>query len=193
MNDEPSQPETLSVSEDLRFSTRRRNVLVTAGLAATGAGVGLAWWQSQGQVSRSVEPVDGFWALQWDRPEGGVLMAQSWKGKPVLINFWATWCPPCVEELPLINNFFLENKANDWQVVGLAVDKVSAVRTFLQRLPLDFPVGMAGLSGTDLGRQLGNLTGGLPFTAVLDRSGAVVQRKLGRVSLDDLRTWSALK
>ena len=178
---------------EMPSSASRRRVLVAAGLAAASAGLGVAWWQSQRQLGARSEPVDGFWSLQWERPEGGALRAEALRGNPVLINFWATWCPPCVEELPLINDFYLKNKSNGWQVVGLAVDKSSAVQAFLQRLPLNFPVGMAGLSGTELGRSLGNLTGGLPFTVVLDSSGAVVQRKLGRVSVDDLQAWAALK
>jgi thiol-disulfide isomerase/thioredoxin len=172
---------------------QRRHLLVAAGLVAASAGLGLAWWQSQRKETARSEPVQGFWAMQWEQPGGGSVRAQSWQGKPVLINFWATWCPPCIEELPLINDFYLKNKANGWQVVGLAVDKLASVQSFLQRLPLDFPVGMASMSGTELGRNLGNLTGGLPFTVVLDATGTIAQRKLGRVSADDLRSWAALK
>jgi thiol-disulfide isomerase/thioredoxin len=117
----------------------------------------------------------------------------DFRGRPVLINFWATWCPPCVEELPLINAFYDKNKSNGWQVLGLAIDKPVAVDTFLQKLPLHFPVGLAGLSGAELGRNLGNLTGGLPFSIALSADGSVIQRKLGRLSESDLDTWSRLK
>jgi hypothetical protein len=69
------------------------------------------------------------------------------------------------------------------------VDQPGAVRTFLQRLPLHFPVAMAGLGGTDLAKSLGNATGGLPFTVVVDAKGGIVHRKLGKVSPDDLKQW----
>jgi thiol-disulfide isomerase/thioredoxin len=170
----------------------RRALLVAAGLAAGGAGLGLAWWRS-GRVGALAEPVEGFWSLQWERPGGGVLAASALRGRPLLINFWATWCPPCIEELPLINDFYLQNKSNGWQVIGLAVDNLAAVGRFLERMPVDFPIGMAGLAGTELGRGLGNLTGGLPFTVVLDSAGAVAQRKLGQVKKDDLQSWVAVK
>ena len=115
------------------------------------------------------------------------------RGRPLLINFWATWCPPCVEELPLINAFFNQNKVNGWQVIGLAVDKPSSVKTFLTKTPLDFPIGLAGMSGTELGKALGNLSGGLPFSVVLGADGVVVQRKMGRLTPDDLVQWVSLK
>ena len=118
---------------------------------------------------------------------------QSFKGRPLLLNFWATWCPPCVDELPLINAFYRQNQGNQWQVLGLAVDKLDSVQAFLKRTPLDFPIGLAGLSGADLGRSLGNLTGGLPFSLVIGSDGLVRQRKLGRLREEDLDVWARLK
>jgi thiol-disulfide isomerase/thioredoxin len=118
---------------------------------------------------------------------------KSLAGKPLLLNFWATWCPPCVEELPLINDFYLKNKASGWQVLGLAVDKLQPVQTFLQKSPLDFPVGMAGLAGTELTRAMGNLAGALPFSVVLGSDGSMLHRKMGRVSPEELTVWAGLK
>jgi len=115
------------------------------------------------------------------------------QGRPVLLNFWATWCPPCVEELPLIEGFFQTQRANGWQVVGLAVDQLSAVQGFLRKTPVSFPVGLAGLAGTGLSRSLGNLSGGLPFTVVLGASGGVLHRKMGRLNAADLQLVAALK
>ena len=189
MSNIPTNPEP----EAMPSPQLRRSLLVGAGLAATGAGVGLAWWQSLDEAELQSQPVDGFWSLQWETPAGTSLRADSLKGKPLLINFWATWCPPCIEELPLINNFYLENKSKGWQVLALAVDKPSAVKAFLTRMPLDFQVGMAGLAGSELGRSLGNLTGALPFTVVVGSDGAVAHRKLGRVSLAELQAWATLK
>jgi hypothetical protein len=75
----------------------------------------------------------------------------------------------------------------------LAIDQPSSVRKFLARLPLDFPVGLAGLGGSELGRSLGNLTGGLPFTVVFSGEGRVLHRKMGQVTQEDLQKWAAMR
>ena len=162
-----------------------------AGLAAAG-GAGLAWWKFQPHAVESGAEA-ALWSMEFEKPEGGMLSLRALSGKPLVVNFWATWCPPCVEELPLLNAFYRQHAANGWQVVGLAIDQPSAVRKFLQRMPLDFPIGLAGLGGTELGRSLGNLTGGLPFTVVLGGEGRVLHRKMGQVTSEDLQLWTALK
>ncbi|WP_394792288.1 TlpA family protein disulfide reductase [Rhodoferax sp.] len=171
---------------------QRRKLMATVAAAAGLAGAGAAWWNYRsGPVLADAE--EALWRLRFDTPTGSPLEMQAFRGRPVLLNFWATWCPPCVEELPLIDRFFKEHAANGWQVLGLAVDQVPAVRGFLQKTAVSFPVGMAGLGGTELGRSLGNLSGGLPFTAVLGANGAVLHRKMGRLSAADLDVWAALK
>jgi thiol-disulfide isomerase/thioredoxin len=183
-------PPVSPVSDSDATLRQRRRMFGTAA-AAVVAGLGYGWWRQNEPAP--AEPVPGFWSLQWESPQGEVVRAEPLRGKLLLVNFWATWCPPCVEELPLINAFYRENKANGWQVLALAVDKLVPVQGFLVKTPLDFPVGMAGLSGTGLGRSLGNLTGGLPFSVVVDRQGAVLQRKLGRLTANDLEQWRRLK
>ena len=178
---------------DAAPSSARRRLLYAgvAGAAALG-GAGLAWWRFQ---PHAVEPSAerALWNMEFDKPEGGVVSLASMVGKPLLLNFWATWCPPCVQELPMLNAFYREHAAKGWQVLGLAIDQPSAVRKFLTRIPLDFPVGLAGLGGTDLGRSLGNLTGGLPFSVVFGADGRVLHRKMGQVTEQDLQTWVNLK
>jgi thiol-disulfide isomerase/thioredoxin len=173
---------------------QRRGLLLGAGLLAAAAGGGIAWWRSkQLGAASAAEPFDGFWKLQWDSPQGAPVQMQSFRGKPLLINFWATWCPPCIEELPLINDFFKKNHSGGWNVLGLAVDRPSAVQSFLQKMPLDFSVGLAGVNGTELANQLGNPSGSLPFSVAIAAQGGVLQRKLGRLRPQDMDAWAQLK
>lgn len=181
--------------------------------AAAGlAGVGTAWWKFRphdvtpglGAGRAAVLPgadagapgedaVGAFWKSSFDTPEGAPLAMSGFRGKPLLVNFWATWCPPCIEELPLLNSFYQANRSNGWQLLGLAVDQPSAVRKWLQAKPLSFPVGMAGFGGTELSKSLGNLSGGLPFSVVLGSSGQLLHRKTGKVTVEELALWAQLK
>lgn len=160
-------------------------------VAAGGAGwAALAW--RQGQTSAAAVPA-GLWQQSFPTPEGGVLDLQALRGQPLVLNFWATWCPPCVAELPLLSSFSRENAANGWQVLGIAVDQAAAVRAFLDRVPVAFPVALAPQGGIALSRSLGNLAGGLPFTVVFGADGQVRHRKMGQITPQNFKDWMALR
>ena len=160
-------------------------------VAAGGAGwAALAW--RQGQTSATEVPA-GLWQQSFPTPEGGVLDLQALRGQPLVLNFWATWCPPCVAELPLLSSFSRENAANGWRVLGIAVDQAAAVRAFLDRVPVAFPVALAPQGGIALSRSLGNLAGGLPFTVVFGADGQVRHRKMGQITPQNLKDWIALR
>ncbi|SDJ33103.1 TlpA disulfide reductase family protein [Variovorax sp. OV700] len=169
--------------------TRRRLLYGGVAVAAAAAGLGGAWWRERGSGVKGEALDAAFWTQRFERPEGGELVFADLRGKPLLLNFWATWCPPCVEEMPMIDRFFREHGGNGWQVVGLAIDQPSAVRKFLQKTPVSYPTGLAGLQGTELVKSLGNTAGGLPFTLVLNGSGTVAARKMGKLEPADLDTW----
>lgn len=172
---------------------QRRTLLAGTAAVAAVAGAGLAWWRTGG--APPVAPAGAetaLWSQQFDTPAGTPLALASLRGKPLLVNFWATWCPPCIEELPLLDAFYRENAAKGFQVLGLAIDQPSAVRAFLQKKPLGFPVALAGFGGTELGKALGNVTGALPFSVVLGAQGTVLHRKMGKVTADELAQWRQL-
>lgn len=113
------------------------------------------------------------WSQTFETPDGKPFAMAGFQGRPLLVNFWATWCPPCVKELPMLSEFAAQQGAKGIQVVGLAVDKSDAVLRFLQRQPRQFPVAVAMQGGLGLSRSLGNLQGGLPFTVLFDAKGQV--------------------
>ena len=176
-------------------SNGRRGVLLGAGLLAALAGVGYAWRKNRHyDPPVEIQPPDGFWDQEWDTPQGGSkVQLQSYRGKTVLINFWATWCPPCVDELPLLNDFVAKNGTNGMQILGLAIDKPEAVLAFLKHTPLNYPVGMAGSTGRPLMNQFDNAVGALPFSLLVGAGGIVLRRKLGKVTPKDLEVWAQLK
>lgn len=169
----------------------RRNALLTGGvgvLAAAG-GAGWAWWRHR-ETEADAGAEQAVWQERFERPEGGELAMGNLRGQPLVLNFWATWCAPCVKEMPLLDAFYKEHKAKGWHVVGLAIDSPTPVREFLGKLPITFPIGLAGLNGVDLSRNLGNPSGALPFSVAFDRQGKAISRKLGLLKPEDLAIWA---
>lgn len=177
-------------------TTRRRLVFTATSLSALAAG---GWLARKRLQPRSAAPTssaspsavpDTLWTQAFDTPDGGRLQLSTHRGHPIVLNFWATWCPPCVKELPTLDRFHREFSPRGWQVIGLAIDSPTPVREFLAKTPVAFPVGLAGLGGTELSQALGNHQGGLPFTVVLGADGQVKGRKLGPCEFADLTGWA---
>ncbi|HEV7912854.1 MAG TPA: TlpA disulfide reductase family protein [Albitalea sp.] len=155
-------------------------------MAAAGAGIG---WSLLRARAASDAPDPSFWQMRFEQPGGGTLAMASMRGQPLLVNFWATWCAPCVREMPMLDRFHRQRHAAGWRVVGLAIDGAAPVQEFLTKLPVGFPIGLAGIEGIELARSLGNHAGALPFTVLFDRSGRIVERKLGALEPAQLDRW----
>jgi thiol-disulfide isomerase/thioredoxin len=167
----------------------RRLFLAGAGVGAAALGASFAWRLRNPPVASPV--AQAFWARRFPGLDGAEVDVARWRGKPLLVNFWATWCPPCVKELPEINQFYGEARSKGWQVLGLAVDQAGPVQAFLKKTPLDFAIALAGSEGLALVRELGNPAGGLPFSVVFDETGEISWRRLGVTRLEDLRALLA--
>ena len=185
--------------ESVSPSRGRRAWLVLAGAGAAAAGGWLAWRAQggAGPLRAKGEPSDlpgdplpeGFWDLSFDQPDGTPLDWKGLQGQGFILNFWATWCPPCVREMPELDRVHAALLPRGWRVVGLAVDGPTPVREFLGKVRVGFATGLAGFGGTELAKALGNTAGGLPFTVLVDAQGRIRQRKMGETHHDELMAW----
>lgn len=111
---------------------------------------------------------------------------KEWDGKIIVLNFWATWCPPCRKEIPDLIE--LQNKygASGIQVIGVAIDEVERVNQFAMDIGINYPTLMADINGFDLAKSYGNVLGALPFSAVINRDGIISSTHTGALSMEDL-------
>lgn len=128
--------------------------------------------------------------MQSRLPDAGGQLRQlsDWKGKILLVNFWAPWCPPCVEEMPELAALQNEMAAKNLQIVGIGIDSPSNIKQFAEKHQVSYPLLVAGMQGTELSREMGNQAGGLPFTVLLDPTGQVRKTYLGRLNIAQLRS-----
>lgn len=122
-------------------------------------------------------------------PDGTPQALSQFFGRVLVVNFWATWCPPCVEEMPDLQAVRDAYRARGVEVIGIGIDSAEKIRVFRDRMNLSLPLFVAGMEGSELGRALGNRTGALPFTVLINPYGQVVQRKLGQIKPAELRAW----
>ncbi|WP_322995625.1 TlpA disulfide reductase family protein [Castellaniella sp.] len=130
-------------------------------------------------------PADPVFGRTFDDLQGVGQALSAYVGRPVVFNFWASWCAPCVREMPLLEA--LHHQHPDLALVGLAVDTRANVVRFLDKVQVSYPVLLTGTQGIPLMRELGNKSGGLPFTAFYDRDGHLVSAAMGELKHDDLQ------
>jgi thiol-disulfide isomerase/thioredoxin len=170
---------------------RRRLLLGGVAGAAVAVGAGTAVWRQRAAATSVAVDTAWLWDQSFTQPGGAELPMASLRGARLVLNFWATWCPPCVKEMPEFDRFHRAYAARGWRVLGLAVDAPTPVRDFLARTPVGYTIGLAGVGGTEVSKRLGNTQGALPFTVMLDAQGRVLQRRLGETSFDELVAWAA--
>ncbi len=119
--------------------------------------------------------------------KGAATALAQYKGKAMLVNFWAPWCGPCVQEMPELSALAAGEEGKKLQVIGIGIDSPTNIAEFSDKYKITYPVLVAGMSGTDLSRQFGNAGGGLPYTVLIGADGQVKKTYLGRLKFDELR------
>jgi len=160
---------------------RSRVAIWAAALLALGAGIGLALFD------RAPADASALLALTLPDPSGRPQPLSQWQGKVLVVNFWATWCGPCREEMPDLVRAQKEYGAKGLQIVGIAADDADKVQQFAKEIELNYPALIGGYAAIDLSKDLGNSLVALPFTLVVDRHGRVAYTHLGPVKPDKLR------
>ena len=156
----------------------RRWALLGVGAIAGAAGFGLNLWRTQ-PGDGAAEAATALKAARLPDLEGRVQPVEQWRGRVVLVNFWATWCAPCREEIPILIRLQDKYGAKGLQLVGIAIDQPEKVRPYAAEMRMNFPILVGGADTIELTRTLGNRAGVLPFTVILRRDGSIASREVG--------------
>jgi thiol-disulfide isomerase/thioredoxin len=167
-------------------ASKRALVLGAAGLAACGAGaLGGYWWLTRGAVAGEEAKLLG---ASFESLDGTTTPVSRWKGKTLIVNFWATWCGPCREEMPDFVKAQALYAPAGLQIIGLAIDRKAPVEKFVAELKINYPILMADPAWLDAVKTMGNPQGVLPFTLVFSPSNELMLRRVGKLKFDEITT-----
>jgi len=161
-------------------------LLVAAAFTTLGA-IAAVKQDSKAQAAASAGSAAGLYAQSLNDLSGKPQALAQWKGKPLLVNFWASWCAPCVQEMPELSALAARDGGKRFNVIGIGIDSPSNLVQFTQKTKVAYPLYVGGMGATDLARGLGNTNGGLPYTVLIGADGKVIKTYLGKLKFDQLR------
>jgi thiol-disulfide isomerase/thioredoxin len=162
----------------------RREALILGGVAVAAAAAGFL--AGPLLLKRSPGGSAALAAATFTDLQGRPRRLDEWRGRIVVVNFWATWCPPCREEIPMLMEVREKFSSNGVEIVGIAIDLAAKVKEYASSMKISYPVLVADAGGLDLVRALGNTAGGLPYTVFVDRQGEAEKSKLGALKQAEL-------
>lgn len=182
------------------MNTKRMLTLAVVAAVAVAGGLAAGHWFRGGPAENVADaaPAPGdavaqLWAASLTDADGKPATLASFKGQKVVVNFWASWCGPCVQEMPELVALSHEYRQKGIRFIGIGVDSGQNVKNFLEKVKVDYPVFVSGYAGADLARNFGNTAGALPFTVVIDEHGKIRETKLGQIQPAELKkTLNAL-
>ena len=151
------------------------------------AGGGIYCYRSQVTGENHTGQQEGFYSHRYPDQQGKAFDFAELKGKPTVVNFWATWCAPCKKEIPDLSAISQDYAQDSVAVIGIAAEDLPAMQEFLQTIPASYTFVAAEFDAMTISRAMGNAKGILPFTVVLDRNGNVVTQISGIVQPEVLR------
>jgi thiol-disulfide isomerase/thioredoxin len=165
-------------------------VAVLAGCAALGAvAIGAYYWTRSHSPAQANAEQSEVYELAMDDADGHRQSFSQWKGKVLVVNFWATWCAPCVAEMPALDHMQQELSAKNVSIIGIGIEDQAHVRQFRDRLGLHLPLLAGGYESLALARSFGDYQGVLPYTALLSADGRVIQSQTGALEPGQLQEW----
>jgi len=167
-----------------------KNTIIFIAAIAIAGSTGFALQQSLDQTPIEVQAqVQNNPAIGLQRPEfaapdlnGELRNIKEWDGKIVFLNFWATWCPPCLKEIPEFIELQNTYGEQGFQIVGIAIDDEEAVRDYVEEVGMNYPSLVAEADGVLLAKRYGNGIGALPYTVIINRDGEISDTFRGELS-----------
>jgi thiol-disulfide isomerase/thioredoxin len=163
-------------------------VIIALALVGAAAGGALYQWQRQGARAQAAGAADLYAATIADA-DGKPQPLSRWRGRVLVVNFWATWCAPCVAEMPALDRLQQEYAGRNVAIVGFGTEDAAQVRAFRERLGLHMVLLAGGFDALAIARNLGDQEGVLPYTAVFSTQGELLHTQLGDIAPEKLRAW----
>lgn len=171
--------------------SRLRQVLLVGTVAMVCGFAGFLFYYYQWRVERPADPVEAGRQVMGARLtnlSGKPEAFEQWRGKVLVVNFWATWCAPCREEIPGFVRFQATHAADGVQFVGIAIDQKERVASYAAEMGMNYPLMVGGIETMEFSKRIGNQMAVLPFTVILDRAGKVQATQVGILKPEKLES-----